>query len=410
MLQPQDRAAAHHLLDQLLQEGHGFDPFEFLLAAGWLRFADYEAWRLGRQPELFCLLRVEPKAKATELAALLAELHSYARAQGLIGLPQPLERWGPEPTLLKVGGGATEPPLDALLGTRLEPDPARKQLDLFHDSGATLLEERLRAALRARRPQAANEALAQLREQRPTHPQLAGWQQLIDAPATLAAMPDASVRFHALDAIVPIARHLLGTGARDYLAPLWTALAEDLMAAGGSDNLLANPAHHPAMAWSRAEHWQQARTAIDSTPDWNSHFELARLHARACWQDGDPHTARRDWLWQCWEHPDETARLLLAKDFPDPALTSAWQRFEDSDAEFDSEDFPAWLLLTSPGLVPSDPDFSPADENLADIFAAARALQAEPDQIARREALDAHHAGLLRAFLDTRNRSQSPRP
>lgn len=416
MLQFQDSAGARQLLDRILQDGQGFDPFEFLLAAGWLRFADYEAWRLGRQPELLPLLRDEPRIKPSELAALLADLHSYARAQGLIGQPQPLEPWGQATGPLRIGGGATEPPLDDLLGTRLEPDPARKQLDLFHDSGATLLEQRLGAALRARRPEAAAEALAKLREQRPTHPRLAGWQQLIDAPERLAAVSDLHARFQALDALAPVARRLLGqnASARDYLAPMWTELAEGLAVEtaerGPAGSTRARPLPHPAQAWARAEHWQRGRASIESTPDWTNDPELIALHARACWQDGDPRAARRDWLWLCWEHPDAAARLILSKDFPDPTLTAAWQRFEDSEAELDSQDFPAWLVLTSPGLVPQDPDFAPADNDLAEIFAAARALQAEPDQIARREALDALHAGLLRAFLTARERRGAQRP
>lgn len=417
MLKPQDRAAARHLLDQLLPEHKGFDPFDFLLAAGWLRYADYEAWRLGQRPALFDLLRVEPRLTATELATLLAELHSYARSQGLIGQPQPLEGWGQEAVPLRVGGGATEPPLDGLLGTRLAPNPARKQLDLFHDCGATVLEERLREALRTRRLEAAAESLTKLRRQHPDHPKLAGWQQLVDAPDTQTANADPSARFEALETLAPVAHSLLGPGARDYLAPLWIELgielgiklAEAQTAREASKATNVQPIPHPALAWARAEHWAKARAAIESTLDWNSTPALLALHARACWQEGDPQSARRDWLWLCWDHPDEAARALSAKNFPDPALAGAWRRFEDSDAELDTQDFPAWLLLTSPGLVPPEPDFAPSDEALAEHFAAARALQAEPDQIARREALDAHHAELLRAFLAMRDRVQAVR-
>lgn len=396
MLQLNDRTDALGWLDQLLLEQGQFDPLEFLLAVGWLNFSDYEAWRLATKPSLIPLLATELKGALPAFIALLEDLHLYAKAQRLVITRQPPESWGEPPKRLKIGGGAHQKRLAELLCVRFETDPERTQLDLFHDSSASLLETHLRDALCARRPTEAAAALGRLADARPDHPRLSEWRQLAETPAALQALSDAQAHWQRLDGLERIAKGLLGARARDYLAPLWSALATRL-ANGQAPGPL-----HPAAAWVRAEHWQQARLAIEATQDWHTDPELIDYHARACWFTRATAEARGDWCRLCWEYPETFAKQVGERRFPDAELKAAWTRFEDADIPFSTEDFPAWLLIAAPALVPEPIHWQATESDVAEVFQEVRRLKDDPDNIALRENLSALHAPLLRAFLALR--------
>ena len=76
------------------------DPLEVLLAAGLLAYPDYEAWRLGRGPDLGLALRVGPEAAVD----LLQRAAAFARALRLV--PEPLSHttWGEPVRPLRVSG------------------------------------------------------------------------------------------------------------------------------------------------------------------------------------------------------------------------------------------------------------------------------------------------------------------
>lgn len=383
--------ALRSLADRLLLEQGRLDPFELLLAADLLAYEDYEAWRMGRKPTIQGLLRNSP----AEVAELLEETWAYAAEQGLTATPLEHHGWAVSDSPLRIGDHA---PLVRACGVVFAPPPDRLQPDLFQDSTASLLEEEIRRALAERRIDRAREQVARLARQDPHHRRLRGFLrliQLIDDPDAM----DPGDRLRELLAIEPLARELLGHRDRDFLAPLWSALAESL---AGRTFDPGFPDLHAGFAWARAGRWDAVRTAIEAEHDWRGEPALLLAHAEACWHRRDLEAARADWRWLCWEHPLEAERTFVSSRFPDRRLAELWNGFGDLEPPLDTEDFPAWLLLHEPlAAVSPAPDLLPTDER-GTAYRLLQRLVTGDDDIELRRELSEIHPQLLRLFLARR--------
>jgi hypothetical protein len=387
------------LTDRLLLEQGRLDPLELLLAADLISYADYEAWRLGRRPDLQGALRA-PTAKVIELLTLAGD---YARGQGLGALPLEHLGWermdgaltiGPDPELTRLCAAVYAPPAD------------RPQLDLFQDSSGLLIEAEIRHALGSRRAQGAQEGIGRLMQQEPGNRRIAGYLRLAQALEETTAGPgeggagvDPARRLDEIQEIQPLAVQLLGARARDLLALLWTDLAGRLADRPFDPR---RPRLHAAECWAAAGRWEDARAAVESDPRWRDRPELIGLHARASWQRRDVQAARRDWLVLCWEHPGAAERSLASRELPDARLAELWSDFQDADVDLDTEDFPAWLLVREPAWASwLPPSTAPADQR-GEPFRLLHRLAGHGDDIEARRALGDVHPGLLELYLAAR--------
>ena len=381
------------LVDRLLLEQGQLDPLELLLAAELLDYGDYEAWRLGRAADLQGTLAAPPAV----VAELLQRAGSYARGQGLE--PGALQHtgWGGHDQPLRIGA---DPELARACATAYAVPVERRQLDLFHDSSELLLQEDLRRALVERRIDAARAGVARLMRQQPGHADLHDFLRLMQAiDDSDSADVSARERLAELDAIEPLARQLLGHRARDFLPPLWAALAEQLT---GVPFDPVSPRLHASHAWASAGRWDAARAAIEAEPHWQAEPSLLLAHAEACWRRRDRAAARRDWMQLCWEHPLAAERALAAPTFPDARIADLWNAFGDSDEALDTEDFPAWLLLQDPTAASAvPPDAAPTDDRGSAYRLLHRLVSGGQDIDLRRQLAEADPR-LLRLFLSRR--------
>jgi hypothetical protein len=385
----------HALVDQLLLEQGRVEPLELLLAADLLAYEDYEAWRLGQRRDLEGALQIAPE----EAAELLNWAADYARGQRLASSVLEYRGWGAADQLLSIGSHAA---LAAACALAFAPPADRAQLDLFQDSSAALAEQAICCALSERRAETARQQVTHLMQKDPRHPRLGGYLRLIqaiDESADGERVERPEARLDDLEEVERLARQILGQRARDFVAPLWAAVATQF---SGRPFDPACPQQHASHAWARASRWDAVRAAVEAESAWRDQPELVLRHAEACWRRRQGAVARRDWMWLCWEHPPAAERAFAAQSFPDRRLCDFWRRFGDLDQELATEDFPAWLLLAEPGAAAAVPaDAAPADE----VGAAYRLLQAlvtGQDRIAQRQALSEIHPRLLQLYLARR--------
>jgi hypothetical protein len=385
-----DRELGVHV-DRLLLEQGRLDPLELLLALDLLPYADYEAWRLGRRPDLQCALRADP----IQVAELLERAATYARAQGLAATPLEHHGWGDLPGPLQIGHHAG---LVQACAAAQVPPPDRRQLDLFQDSSAQLLAGEIGQALAERRTDQARALVARLMRQDPRHRHLRGFLRLIQA-LDLVGTADPRGRLQELESITPLARALLGHRDRDLLAPLWVALAESIAERPFDPR---TPQLHASLAWARAGRWESVRAAVEAEPRWRDQPVLVLAHGEACWRLRDLLAARRDWMGLCWDHPLEAEGAFATATFPDRRLADLWGAFGDLEPALEIEDFPAWVLLSEPGMaVAVPPEAAPADERGAAYHLLRRLIRGD-DRIALRRELAEVHPELLRLFLGRR--------
>ncbi len=388
-MSPADRTA---LTDRLLLEHGEFDPFEFLLRADWLDYADFCAWQRGEPLSLQAALQVPT---ATAITALEDAIR-HVRAQGLQRQRRTDSRHD----------SSTDPHF-MLLCSNLWTRPAgRVQGDLFQDSAAAFARDELRAALACHDHAAAMRSLARLRRESPREAtEFASLLDAIDGDATTTPIERLDQIEHRL---APAAQGLLGSAARRYLAPLWVALAERLaQLPPDSDDLRLHPSH----AWMAAGHWRDAAASITgSARDWTREpaliARLATIQARQQ-RIGESRQLR---MQLCWQFPKAAAPLLdaLDADDPDSALRRRWPEFRLAEPPLPIGRFPAWLLLADARqrewLLPDQPPVSLARDGDRACYRTLHHLLEAPDDIPARRELKALQPELLHAYLTLRDR------
>jgi len=326
---------------QLMEQG-AFAPLDLLFNSGRLFYSDYEAWR-RREIEVLDEVLMGDRAN---IVAEMERAVAYARSIGLVEQPQEFSAWGP------AGGPAlrvsTDTKLHKLVGTRYLPAQNAPQMDLFFDNPVVALTNGIARSLSARNVVESQRQLDRLYVQAPNHSDLAAFDQLVRGLDDLSRpVEDPAARLEFLNAIGPTARHLLGSGSRDYLSPLWRHLADALDGRAFSPDA---PDLHRSFALSQAQDWAGVSESVTAEGEW-------WLHAALCLRLTDSSFRRRRrvealtaWCHLCWLAPEEAAAGVARLRQPD--LSALWQAFLDCDEEegLAVEEFPAWLLLHEQGL------------------------------------------------------------
>jgi hypothetical protein len=388
-------------MDQVLTSHGAYIPVELLLVLGRLRYSDYEAWRCGEHATLqtACL------GRPNRLVLLLEDAADWAAQLGLYPEKQTYLGWGAHARQPLTCFEADWSTAESLGHTHYVRAGDADQLDLFLDSGASAAVQDLRRALRARDADAANSAVATLAERAPQHRLRPHAERLTDALDQLdaALAPErADAERRALEqSLAPAAHEVLGARARDLLVPFWRRLATAL---AGTAFDAQHPEHHASYAYAGALDWEAVIAAIEAEPRHPAKPVLLARLAEARRHSGDRTGAIAAWCQLCWRDPERARAQLADPALPDAGVHRAWLALLDLD--FDEPPsaafFPAWLLLTEPGLAQA------LDGDLADTEGAPeQAYQAlhrllRADTTPAREALRTAAPWLLQAYLERR--------
>jgi hypothetical protein len=329
---------------QLLEQG-AFTPLELLFNSGRLLYSDYESWRRREIEFLDGVLMGNPD----KIKAEMEQAVSYARRIKLVEQIQEFHPWHTQ----EAPAGASERPLrismdpllQRLIGSRYVRAQSAPQMDLFFDNPVVALTNGIVQALATRNLPGAQRQLDQLYAQAPTHSDLAAFDQLLECLGHLGhpvEEPRQELAF--LLQATPTARRLLGAQARDLLAPLWTQLAQALRNTPFDTH---QPTLHRSFALAQAQDWAAAADSVLSEPDWQVHPTLCLRLVESAFQRRQRVAALTAWCQVCWRAPEEAARAV--SQLRQPELTALWQRFLDHETLTES-DFPAWLLMSEPGL------------------------------------------------------------
>lgn len=343
---PLDPALQAQVDAQLMEQG-AYSALELLFNTGRLSYSDYEDWRRGELELLDGVLMGDPDKIRRQLDAAAG----HARSIGLLDQPQEFFTWqagaGEAPRKLRI---SADPALERLIAARFAPASDVPQMDLFFDNPVVALTSGIVRALTSRNADEAQRLVDRLYAQAPNHADLAGYDRLLEALAHLhLGIADVPGELAFLMEITPTARRLLGTQARDLLAPLWQQLATAL---AGQRFRSDQPYLHRSFALGEAQDWPALSACVLQEAEWWLHEPLCTRLAHSCL-----YLQRRDalagWCSLCWRTPELAARLLEDRQ-RGRQLAGLWRQFCDDDEEADeapdATDFPAWLLLHERGL------------------------------------------------------------
>jgi hypothetical protein len=342
------------LVDQQLQEQGTFSPVEFLLATGRLLYSDYEHWRRAEVGNLEAVLLGNPG----RVRAQVGQAVDYARSIGLVAEEQCWVPW--------VAGASRKCETQEIL--RISADEAFHnlvcqrfflpdevpQLDMFFHSPTVVLANSVAEALAGRDVEGVRQQLDKLYREAPNHPELAAFDRLFETLCRCEQpVVDLAGELAGLQALAPVARQLLGGCSRDYLVPLWRRLLVPLDGRGFD---VQEPLLHASYVLAQVQDWPGVSIAVRAQSAWWEHAELCRRLVESGCRRGDRVESLTAWCYLCWLHPESGLASLTEGDPPDQGIHVLWQyflEFEDSlplEEQVGIEDFPAWLLLHTPGL------------------------------------------------------------
>jgi hypothetical protein len=404
-----DTSLQAHVDAQMLEQG-AFAPLELLFNSGRLLYSDYESWRRREIEFLDGVLMGNPD----KIKAELEQAASYARRIKLVEQSQEFHAWHHGAPAVAGGGDrplriSMDPQLQRLIGSRYVRAQSVPQMDLFFDNPVVALTNGIVQALTTHNLMSAQRQLDQLYTQAPTHSELAAFDQLLAALGHLAhpvAEPRAELAF--LLEVTPTARRLLGAQSRDLLSPLWMQLGDAVRSAAFDRE---EPALHRSFALSQAQDWAGVTDSVLSEPGWQRHAPLCLRLVESAFNRRQRVAALAAWCHVCWRAPAETSQAVSK--LRQPELTTLWQRFLDDEPDaaqatgesaLTEVDFPAWLLLSEPGLALQLAEElatgTPAEEPYRCIhrWIHARRARQQSEELALRKSLQASHPALFRVL------------
>jgi hypothetical protein len=393
---------------QLMEQG-AFAPLDYLMDSGRLLYADYESWRRREIDSLDDVLMGDRDRTLAEIS----QAASYARGIGLVEQTQEFHSWSADHTSLRA---SADPQVHRALAARYAPAQSAPQMDLFFDNPVVALANGIARALAARDSGAAQQQLDRLYAQAPNHADLASFDRLSAALSHLQeplADPAAEIDF-LLD-IMPDAKRLLGSDARDLLSPLWQRVGAALAGRTFSPD---QPDLHRSFALAQAQDWVAVSECVMSEPRWFDHPILCLRLAQSSFHRRRRTEALMAWFHVCWRAPKQAAEALDSRRQADSEIAGLWQRFLDlednasnADSSSDSSDapppltaadFPAWMLLREPSLTRNLAEnlstaSTPGEEHYRCVHRWVRAREAGDTQqeIALRKVLQTAQPALL---------------
>lgn len=329
-------------VDKLLLEQGEFIPLEWLLDERRLAYQDYEDWRKGARETLDDALFGDPE----QIRQQLEQAQTYLQKRGLQATTLKYTAWGEGASAargLRFSGNAA---LNAQFHECYRNPRDQPQMDMFTDAPATTLINGIIHALAERDVSEAGRQLQRLLEIEPGHPRLGELERLVEAAEKLDSPVEGveEESRYLRETLGPLAESLMGKNSRNLLVPLWRRLS---MAARNYAWQSTRPELHLSYSAIQAMDWQEARESVEREDAWRSQLILLQRHARACDHLHDKVAALGSWFELCWRFPDQCDVLETSADHE---LRQQWMEFQDLDPELPVQNFPAWLLLSRPGL------------------------------------------------------------
>ncbi|WP_394201427.1 hypothetical protein [Marinagarivorans algicola] len=334
-------------IDNHLGQHGQFNLLDWILAKNLVSYSNYEQWRYGKSSYLSPAMQLDKK----QLHALIKASNTLCKKLKLCNEFQPLIAWdNQQQKSLKIDSDSTIQ--EAFCQRWLRPQDV-PQLDLFMDNAAIVAENTLCNALTHRQFDVAHTLITTLTELNPNNPTLGEYQGLLlysqhITQNTLIAPETLSSELAGLeDEVVPIARHVLGHGARDYLAVAWQRIARQQQGAPYNPR---QPKHHASYALAQIPDWQSVSQVLLNDPSTFEHVELIARLADAFYALNDNAKSRFCWVLACERYP-QAAEAIIEATQPMSVLP-LWEDYCDANNDDWPESFFAsFILAREPALL-----------------------------------------------------------
>jgi len=365
---------------ELTRQGY-FSLFDWLMTRSHLAYSDYEAWRYGSIETLDGQLELSNK----ELDELTQTVQAHALSLRLASSAVDYYGWDDRRALLRVSESAGRHQGLVLRWQRAQDIP---QLDLFLDNTSLITENTLGEALAARDWGAADASLQQLTRLNPGHRQLGAYTDLLNygrhMQANMLLSRDAvAAELEGLQhEVSPMAKELLRSNARDYLAFAWRRMADNMRDIGFDPD---QPQLHVSHALGQMPDWRELEQTLVDDPQLFNYPQLSERLAGCYSATGQHAKANVLWCLLFDRFPDYAESAM--EDDPEQKTYLLWEDFWDVYEHWQPVLFASFVLITEPGLLHYLNQFPPMEEeaNLATLGLLLCSHSGENETLARKK-------------------------
>lgn len=326
-----------------------FCLLDWLIASNYLEYTDYDKWRNGETEFLDNSIKLD----SAELETVVNSAEEFCRRLKLSASAKPYYQWNTD------GGvhlsASRNRDLNKSLTQSWQRPQDLPQLDIFLDNSDVGVENDLRNALENRMFQRAKEKLLELGRINNSHPRLGVYQDLVNYGCHMEENPlapgnDASLLSEEINGlekeVEPLAREVLGSQARDYLAFAWRRLADGLQ---GIPFDSEQPRVHQSYALEKIPDWAALKEILGREPALFQQPVLLQRLANAHRQLGEKSLYLLLWCFLFEYHSAWATDIVEAREVPE--LYDLWEQFHDSDEEMDTVWFAGFILIKNRGLI-----------------------------------------------------------
>lgn len=326
-----------------------FCLLDWLIAANHLDYAEYDKWRNGEIDVLDSCIKLNPG----ELEHAVNNTEEFCRRLKLTASEKPYYQWNTD------GGVQLNASRNRDLNKSLTQSWQRAQdlpqLDIFLDNSDVGAENDLRNALENRMFGRAKEKLLELGRINNSHPRLGVYQDLVNYGCYMDENPlvpetNATLISEEIDGlekeVEPLAREVLGSQARDYLAFAWRRLADGLQGVHFNSE---QPRVHQSHALEKIPDWAVLKETLADEPALFQQPVMLQRLANAHRQLGEKSLYLLFWCYLFEHHPAWATDIVEARD--EPELYDLWEQFFDTDEEMDPIWFAGFILIKNRGLI-----------------------------------------------------------
>ncbi|MFT5505756.1 MAG: hypothetical protein ACI8XC_003479 [Gammaproteobacteria bacterium] len=383
-------------IDSYLSQQGRFCLIDWLIAQNILYYADYEAWRYGRNQYLIEAINLD----SLTLQSLIDATEGYCQDLNLISEQQFYYRWNSDQRVLLTTSSNHQK--NHQLGQHWLRPQDLPQLDLFMDNSAQMAENALLEALSGRQFSSAQSLLHNLIELNSESNRLGGYQDLINYGLHMQENPQ--VDTHSLGSewqglqqeVLPLAQEILGHDARDYVSFAWRRLGENM---AGLAFDATNPELHASAVFLAIPDYPALNDCLLADPELYLQPILLERLAMGFHAMRQNEQAMIIWC-LLMELAPEFAEQAIGR-YPSHQIHDIWLDFWEQSDDWDYRLFPAYVLIQRPAIIHFLENFNALKQpsNQAMVALLTKRLNNQ-DEISARQALQEISPELLSIYLD----------
>ncbi|WP_444996660.1 hypothetical protein [Aliikangiella sp. IMCC44359] len=332
-------------IDRYVSQQGNFCLIDWLISDNFLKYSDYEIWRYGKNKTLDDSVLLDAKS----FSQIIEDSEKHCKNLGLIAEPQSFHSWDPlfsEPLIASHHSLKNKNMLQRWIRPQNQP-----QLDLFMDNSEHIAEQAVINYLAERQFKKAQVQLKKLTDLNSENQSLGNYQDLVNYGLHILSNP--TIEQSALKAeydglkneVVKLAKEMLSSVARDYLAFAWRRIAKNLAEQPFNKK---QPELHQSCVLMEIPDYAATVECLLKEKELLQDITLLERLAVSYEAIHEQEKSLLTWCFMMEIDNENTASKIEAGC---SKINYLWQDFWEDNSDWSERLFPAYILMRQPSLI-----------------------------------------------------------